>query len=246
MSILARSTLAPSGNSPARMRANRSRFSATLRLRKGLSWPGEVRVPRFLRISSALWSSTVGQALLDELHRKLVEFLEIVRGEKAPFPPGEAQPHDVFLNGVDVLLLFFGGVGVVEAQVAGAAVFLGHTEIEADGLGVADVQISVGFGRKARGRGRTFAGTHVGLDDGADKVFVLGLGSVCHGASFGVAMPGARPSERKIRKNPLPVKPVRLRRSRVCAWASCRTSALSNIMVYSVSIGNLDMSMETG
>jgi hypothetical protein len=33
MSIFARSTCAPSGNSPARMRRKRSRFSATLRLR---------------------------------------------------------------------------------------------------------------------------------------------------------------------------------------------------------------------
>ena len=33
MSILARSTCAPSGNSPARIRANRSRFSSTGRLR---------------------------------------------------------------------------------------------------------------------------------------------------------------------------------------------------------------------
>ena len=33
MSILARSVREPSGNSPARMRWNRSRFSATVRLR---------------------------------------------------------------------------------------------------------------------------------------------------------------------------------------------------------------------
>ena len=58
MSILARSTRAPFGNSPARMRRNRSRFSSTLRSRNGLFLPGSVSVPRLARISSWLWSST--------------------------------------------------------------------------------------------------------------------------------------------------------------------------------------------
>ena len=58
MSIFARKTRAPSGNSPARIRSNRSRFSSTGRLRYGLSLPGLVSVPRYSRISSADRSST--------------------------------------------------------------------------------------------------------------------------------------------------------------------------------------------
>ena len=58
MSILARSTRDPSGNSPLRMRSKRSRFSCFERLRCGLSLPGSVSVPRYLRISSAVRSST--------------------------------------------------------------------------------------------------------------------------------------------------------------------------------------------
>jgi hypothetical protein len=58
MSILARSTRAPFGNSPARMRRNRPRFSSTLRSRNGLFLPGSVSVPRLTRISVAVWSST--------------------------------------------------------------------------------------------------------------------------------------------------------------------------------------------
>src|SRR5205814_8918231 len=58
MSIFARRVREPSGNSPARMRSNRSRFSATERLRYGLSLPGWVRVPRYSGISSAERSST--------------------------------------------------------------------------------------------------------------------------------------------------------------------------------------------
>ena len=52
------STRAPLGNSPARMRANRSRFSSADRSRQGLSLPGSVSVPRYSRISSAERSST--------------------------------------------------------------------------------------------------------------------------------------------------------------------------------------------
>ena len=58
MSIFARSVRAPSGNSPARIRRNRSRFSSTGRLRYGLSLPGSVRVPRCSRTSSAVRSQT--------------------------------------------------------------------------------------------------------------------------------------------------------------------------------------------
>ena len=58
MSILARNVREPSGNSPARMRSKRSRFSVTLRFRNGLSRPGSVSVPRYSRISSAVRSQT--------------------------------------------------------------------------------------------------------------------------------------------------------------------------------------------
>jgi len=58
MSIFARRTFSPSANSPAFMRAKRSRFSSTLRLRYGLSLPGSVSVPRYALISSAERSST--------------------------------------------------------------------------------------------------------------------------------------------------------------------------------------------
>ena len=58
MSILALRTRAPSGNSPARMRSNRSRLSSTGRSRHGLFFPGAVNVPRYSRISSAERSST--------------------------------------------------------------------------------------------------------------------------------------------------------------------------------------------
>ena len=100
----------------------------------------------------------VGLAGLDELESPLVELGEVVGGV-AEAVPVEAEPADVFLNGIDVLLLFFFGVGVVEAQVGFAAELVGEAEVDADGLGVADVEVAVGLGGKA------------GLDDGVAVLF---------------------------------------------------------------------------
>ena len=60
-----------------------------------------------------------------------------------------AQPTDVVDDGVDVLLLFLLGVGVIEAQIGVPPELIGEPEIQADRLGVADVQVAVGLGRKA-------------------------------------------------------------------------------------------------
>ena len=52
-------------------------------------------------------------------------------------------------DAVDVLLLFLRRVGVVEAQVADAAIIARQAEVQADRLSVADVQVAVGLGREA-------------------------------------------------------------------------------------------------
>ena len=92
----------------------------------------------------------VGRPFLDKPDGVVVELLEVVGGvpELAPF---EAQPADVLLDGLHIAGLFGLRVGVVEAQVAGAPVLGGDPEVEADGLGVANVQQAVGLGREASG-----------------------------------------------------------------------------------------------
>ena len=47
-------------------------------------------------------------------------------------------------------MLFLFRIGVVEAQIGVSAELVGEAEVDADRLGVADVQISIGLGRKAR------------------------------------------------------------------------------------------------
>jgi len=106
--------------------------------------------------------------------------------------PVETQPLHCVHDGIHVFLVFLLRVGVIEAQVAAAAVVPGQAEIEADGLGVAEVQVAVGLRREAganlgrvQGAGGVVAGQtglaspvalgvlaggQVGFDDVADEV----------------------------------------------------------------------------
>ena len=171
MSIFARRVREPSGNSPARMRSSRSRFSSTERLRYGLSVPGSVRVPRYWRTSSAERSQTIGFAGANQLLRPLVELAEIIGGVEDAVFPVEAEPADVVHDGVDVFLLFLFGIGVVEAEVGFAAEFRGEAEVQADGFGVPDVQIAVRLRRKARlDAPAVLVGFQIVEDDLANKI----------------------------------------------------------------------------
>ena len=118
----------------------------------------------------------VGLTGLDQVYGPVVELVEVVGGEVEMLAPVEAEPADVFLNRVDVLLLFPDRVGVVEAQVAAAAELLGNPEVERDRLGVAEVEVSVRLGREARHDLRDSALAHVGGDDLADEIAPFGRG----------------------------------------------------------------------
>jgi hypothetical protein len=74
------------------------------------------------------------------------------------------------LDGVDVLLLFLGRIGVVEPQIALATEFLRDAEIEADRLGMADVKVSVRFRREARDDLAVSLRIAVGRDNVPDEV----------------------------------------------------------------------------
>ena len=92
----------------------------------------------------------VGLAGLDQLDGPLVQLVEVVGGVEEPVLPIEAEPADVLHDRLDVLGLFLARIGVVEPQVALPAELGRQAEVEADGLGVADVQVAVRLGRKAR------------------------------------------------------------------------------------------------
>ena len=172
----ARRTRDPSGNSPARMRANRSRLSSAGRSRHGLGRPGSVGVPRRRADLLRRLVVDVGLAGPDEVDGPVVELREVARGVVEVLAPVEPQPADVALDGVDVLLLLLGRIGVVEAQVAAAAELVGDAEVDADRLDVTDVEVTVRLGREARDDAADASFAEVGGDDLADEVAALGRG----------------------------------------------------------------------
>ncbi len=111
---------------------------------------------------------------LDEVDGPLVELLEVVRCEVEVLAPVEAQPPDVRLDGVDVLLLFLHGVRVVEAQMTAAAELAGDTEVDADRLRMTDVEVAVRLRGEAGDDGLVPALAKVGRDDVADEVAAFG------------------------------------------------------------------------
>ncbi len=112
----------------------------------------------------------IGHAGADQILRPAIEPLEIIGGVIEVLAPVEAEPAHVALDGVDIFLLFLGRIGVVEAQMTAAAEFLGDAEIQADRLGVADMQVAVRLGRKAGDHRFDAAGIEIGLHDVADEV----------------------------------------------------------------------------
>ena len=68
----------------------------------------------------------VGLAGPDQVDGPVVELLEVVRRVVEVLAPVEAEPADVGLDRVDVLLLLLLRVRVVEAEVAAAAELLGR------------------------------------------------------------------------------------------------------------------------
>jgi len=62
--------------------------------------------------------------------------------------PIEAEPAHVALDGVDIFLLFLGRLVSSKRKITVSAEFLGNAEIQADRLGVADMEIAVRLGWK--------------------------------------------------------------------------------------------------
>ena len=105
-----------------------------------------------------------------ELFGPVVEAIEVVGGVVRVLAPVEAEPADVLFDRLDELLLLLGRVGVVHPEMTAASVVAGDAEVEADRLGVADVEVAVGLRRKAGDHQRVPSGGKIGVDDLADEV----------------------------------------------------------------------------
>ena len=122
----------------------------------------------------------VGLAELDEFDGKAIELFEMVAGVELTAIPVISEPRHIPTDGVHVFLVLLFGIGVVEAEVDEALVFLGEPEGEADGLGVPDVQVSIGLRRESRVDALVLARLQVVGDDLLDEMqggsFLLFLG----------------------------------------------------------------------
>src|SRR6185437_3224277 len=154
----------------------------------------------------------IGLAGADQMLGPFVQPLEIVGGVMQLRSPVEAEPAHVALDGVDVFLRLPGRIGVGVAQVGMAAELFGDAEVEADRLGVADMQVAVRLRRKPRDHGFVPAGGEVRAHDIADEILpgfaCCGFGER-HDGHFLTAAPQARGGS-GLNKVSVEVKPTAL------------------------------------
>ena len=84
----------------------------------------------------------VGLALLDEVHGKVPQLLEVVRSVVL-VTPLETEPLDILLDSLYILHILLRRVGIIETEVTYTAIFSCYTKVQADSLGVTDVQVAV-------------------------------------------------------------------------------------------------------
>ena len=136
-------------------------------------------------------------ALADQVHRKIVELFEVIAGVMFSTIPLVSEPGNIPPDGIDILLVFLFGVGVVKSEVDEAIVLLCQPETEADGLGVPDVQVPVRFRRETGVDAVVLTGSEVVDNDLLDEVkggslrvcaVVLVAGGLGHGANLSCAV----------------------------------------------------------
>src|SRR5260370_514762 len=91
----------------------------------------------------------VSLSILDQFDRPLVELIEIIGSIKKPIPL-KPKPVDVDHDRLNVLGLFLLGIGVIEAKIGMSPKFVGQSEIDANRLGMTNVQIAVRLWREPR------------------------------------------------------------------------------------------------
>src|SRR5262249_23312733 len=109
-------------------------------------------------------------AVADQQLGELVEALEVVGGVEEVGSPVEPEPADVLLDRVDVLDVLLERVRVVEAKGADAAELLRDAEVQADGLGVSDVEVAVRLGWEPGDDAPVLPGVEIVRDDVTDEI----------------------------------------------------------------------------
>ena len=87
-------------------------------------------------------------AFFDELYGSLIHLIKIIGCKIQPVFPVCAKPSDVLFYGLHKLALFLCRVRIVKTQVELSAVFFCKAVVYKYGLGMSDMKIAVGLGRK--------------------------------------------------------------------------------------------------
>ena len=84
--------------------------------------------------------------------------------------PLETQPANIIHNGLGKILAFLEGVGIIKAQIGRAAKFSCNAKVQANGLGVTDMQMAIGLRRETGNNPVVFPGFEVTFNDIAYKI----------------------------------------------------------------------------
>ena len=134
-------------------------------------------------LSGLLWRqvANVSLARLDQLDSPIMQLAEVVRSVALFTRPLKTEPLNIALDRIDVFLVFFRRVGVIETEIALATKLLRQTEVQADRLGMADMQVAIGLWREAGDDLGMLTRFQVGLDDRAEKIGGCGSLRLAHG-----------------------------------------------------------------
>jgi len=92
--------------------------------------------------------TNIGQSPLDQVLRQFVGLLKIIRTIIETVSPVKAQPVDILLDGIHILCVLLGRVGVIHTQIADAVVLFRRTEINGQRLAMSDMEVAVGLWRE--------------------------------------------------------------------------------------------------
>ena len=116
---------------------------------------------------------------LDQVFRPGIKLFKVIGRVFDIAIPVEAQPGNVFADGIDEFLIFLRRICIVEAQITLASKFGRNSEVQANRFCVTDMQITVGFRRKPSNHLFTAPVIQITSNLIADEVANLGEIGVC-------------------------------------------------------------------
>ena len=153
-SIFARSTCAPSANSPAFMRRRRSRFSSTLRSRNGPGEPAEVTIEAR---PGRTWAGTI--RLVDKLAKPRLAsspvqyfavVIDLAETDRAVMKPGQRVQSTLTLADEDALVVPRAAVSWQDAKARVARPGGGFTDVTLSACLALECVVESGLGKGDR------------------------------------------------------------------------------------------------